>query len=168
WIVHQTNVRFYCIEEIKLKYIYLTDLHNKTLFWRERFFDQARRLVYNVTRIEAADIVLKCVNCHSKRHMATKGPIKPIIEKHPRDRYIADLIDLSAFNDKNCGFLLILVYMNNSFTKFRIAKPLKSRSANDVAGTYSEIFTTFAINLTLHRHWSRIQKWYIGINIKKV
>ncbi|KRH92879.1 putative transposable element [Pseudoloma neurophilia] len=81
--------------------------------------------------------------------MATKGPIKPIIAKHLRDRYIADLSDLSAYKNQNCGFSWILVCLD-LFTKFGIAKPLKSKFANDVASTSREIFTTFWPPILLH------------------
>ncbi|KRH93619.1 krab-a domain-containing protein 2-like protein [Pseudoloma neurophilia] len=74
--------------------------------------------------------------------MAINGPIKPRIAKLPRERYIAYLIDFSAYKNQNCGFSWILVCLD-SFTKFGIEKPLKSRSGNVVSYAFSVISQPF-------------------------
>ena len=85
----------------------------------------------------------------SQKNAFIKARIKPIISKRPRDRYIADLVDLTKYKDKNDGkgWLLVLV---DSFSKFAVVKTLKTKTAEEVAKRFEDIFFAIGPPIILH------------------
>lgn len=143
------RVRFFSKEEEELKSITVSNLHNTCHFGRDRFFQLVVRQIYGVTRKEAADVVQRCAQCATKRLMITKPRITPIIAKSPRDRYIADCVDLRLYSEQNNGYKWLLVLVD-SFSKFAVVKPLFSKSAEEVGNVFNSIFTTIWPPLILH------------------
>lgn len=75
--------------------------------------------------------------------------MKPIISKRLRDRYIADLVDLSKYKDTNDGKYWILVLVDK-FSKFAVLKTLKTNITKEVAGRFEDIFFTIGSPIILH------------------
>ena len=81
--------------------------------------------------------------------MSTKPAIKPIVSKRPRDRYIADLIDLRSYKDKNDGLSWALI-MVDSFSKFGWARLCQSKESSVIADIFEDIFRSHGPPLILH------------------
>ena len=81
--------------------------------------------------------------------MTTKPQITPIISKAPRDRYIADLVDLTRYKHKNSGFGWLLVCVD-SFSKFAVVKMCYTKSALEISEKFREIFFQIGPPLLLH------------------
>ena len=118
------QLRFFATEkELKMKTIEIE--HKNCHFGRDRMLCLLRTKIYGATREEVVSVfnfyyiktIKACTSCQSMRMMNTKNTIKPIVEKNPRDRYICDLIDVSAYKHKNDGISWIITTID-SFSKF--------------------------------------------------
>ncbi|KAG0437018.1 hypothetical protein DMUE_3922 [Dictyocoela muelleri] len=91
---------------------------------RDRLHPLFETRVNGETRAEIQSVLNSCEVCLAQRNLITSPSIKPLISNYPRQRYIADLIDLRLYNDINNGFDWILNVVD-SFTKFSWTIPLK-------------------------------------------
>lgn len=79
--------------------------------------------------------------CQKKLKVLRKGlVIKPMIFSEMNSRCQVDLIDMQSQEDR--GFKFILVYQDH-LTKFVQLRPLKTKTAEEVAYTILDIFTIF-------------------------
>ena len=99
-----TEIKIFGSDEQRLKLQALKDLHGEGHPGRIRLLIAARDHIYGVTREDVEAVISHCTECQVSRLMTTKSEIKPIIARYPRDRYIADLIDLHYYHDINDGF----------------------------------------------------------------
>jgi transposase InsO family protein len=81
--------------------------------------------------------------CVARKNLNTKPTIKP------RDRYSADLIDLSSYKTQNDGSLYLLVVVD-CFSKYAITEPLKNKNAQTTLNAFIKIFCYIREPLILH------------------
>ncbi|KAG0436116.1 SCAN domain-containing protein 3 [Dictyocoela muelleri] len=105
--------------------------------------------VYRVTRAEIQGVLNSSEVCQARSNLVTRPIIRPIISNYPRERYIADLIDLRLYNDINKGFKWILNVVD-SFTKFSWTIPLKNNASSIVSNALETLFRTFGPCFILH------------------
>ena len=87
-------------------------------------------------------VIKKCLQCIQKKTLTTKPQKTPIVAFAPRDRYIADLVDLKAYKTLNNGTSNLLVVVD-CFTKFACVRILPSKEAVHVSEAFKEIFYTY-------------------------
>ena len=98
---------------------------------------------------EITEIIRTCLACQKKKTLATKPLITPIISKYPRDRYIVDLVDLSAYKHLNNNFSLILIVVD-SFSKFGFARSILNKQGSTVTREFENIFQSHGAPGILH------------------
>lgn len=108
---------------------------------RNRMEHSIKQKYKNITR----DIILLylqlCEICNEKHAQPKKGlVIKPILSKTFNSRAQVDLIDMQS--NKDGDFKFILVYQDH-FTKFVSLRPLKTKTASEVAYNLIDIFCIF-------------------------
>jgi len=108
---------------------------------RNRMEHSIKQKYKNITR----DIILLylqlCEICNKKHAHPKKGlVIKPILSKTFNSRAQVDLIDMQS--NKDGDFKFILVYQDH-FTKFVSLRPLKTKTASEVAYNLIDIFCIF-------------------------
>ncbi|CAF4281734.1 unnamed protein product, partial [Adineta steineri] len=114
-----------------------------------KYYDPTNEL-YDIIRIAHSYIekqlklfISECNECKIKRakpRNSSKLVIRPIISNDFNSRGQVDLIDMQFSPDGE--FKFILNYADH-FTKFSILRPLKSKTAAEVAFNLLDIFTTF-------------------------
>ncbi|CAF4145939.1 unnamed protein product, partial [Adineta steineri] len=130
--------------------------------------------LYDIIRIAHSNIkkqvklfISECNECKIKRakpRNSSKLVIRPIISNDFNSRGQVDLIDMQSSPDGE--FKFILNYQDH-FTKFSILRPLKSKTAAEVAFNLSDIFTTFGAPAILQSrtwiHKNNSTKWAEGL-----
>jgi hypothetical protein len=95
----------------------------------------------NVTRTAIQIYLSLCEQCQGKKKMKKKGlVVAPILSNHMNSRCQIDLIDMQTEPDRDYRF--ILNYQDH-LTKFTILKPLKTKTAEEVAYNVMDIFCIF-------------------------
>jgi hypothetical protein len=95
----------------------------------------------NVTRTAIQIYLSLCEQCQGKKKMNMKGlVVAPILSNHMNSRCQIDLIDMQTEPDRDYRF--ILNYQDH-LTKFTILKPLKTKTAEEVAYNVMDIFCIF-------------------------
>jgi len=102
--------------------------------------DFVKDYIYGVSRADVTTVLKHCAECQARRLMTTNREIRPIIARYPRDRYIADLIDLHYYSHLNNGFSWILVIID-SCSKFLMCVPCRSKAAGEIASAIEQIFS---------------------------
>lgn len=83
------------------------------------------------------------------RLIETKTQITPKIAKHPHDRYIADLVDLSSYAAIKNQYKWILNVVDSA-TKFGWSRMLETKQTTEVCEAFREIFHSHGAPLILH------------------
>ncbi|CAF3791028.1 unnamed protein product, partial [Rotaria socialis] len=91
-------------------------------------------------RYTLKEILKKCANITEKHVKLCISELRPIISNDFHSRGQVDLIDMQSSPDGK--FKFILNYQDH-FTKFCILRPIKSKTAAEVAYNLLDIFTTF-------------------------
>lgn len=95
----------------------------------------------NVTRAAIQIYLSLCEQCQGKKKMKKKGlVVAPILSNHMNSRCQVDLIDMQTEPDGDYRF--IFNYQDH-LTKFTILKPLKTKTAEEVAYNLIDIFCVF-------------------------
>ncbi|XP_045471794.1 KRAB-A domain-containing protein 2-like [Harmonia axyridis] len=95
----------------------------------------------NVTRTAIQIYLSLCEQCQGKKKIKKKGlVVAPILSDHMNSRCRVNLIDMQSKPDRD--YRLILNYQDH-LTKFTILKPLKSKTAEEVAYVVVDIFCMF-------------------------
>ncbi|XP_077280689.1 KRAB-A domain-containing protein 2-like isoform X1 [Temnothorax americanus] len=95
----------------------------------------------NVTRTAIQIYLSLCEQCQGKKKIKTKGlVVAPILSNHMNSRCQVDLIDMQSEPDRDYRF--IFNYQDH-LTKFTILRPLKTKTANEVAYNLMDIFCIF-------------------------
>ena len=79
---------------------------------RDRLFSIVRHEFYGVSKENVSPIIKNCEPCMQENLFATKPHITPIFSAQPRDRYIADLVDLSAYKKLNENYTFVLTMVD--------------------------------------------------------
>lgn len=116
------------------------DPANPTAFSGLQTFAKARK----IGDLKALEKSLAKLPSFSRfRPPRTNYPRRPVIVKSPNENLQLDLIDYSRIKTKNRGFSYILIGID-LFTKFCIAKALKSKSVKHVVPALAELFKEFS------------------------
>ncbi|XP_022177881.1 KRAB-A domain-containing protein 2-like [Myzus persicae] len=108
---------------------------------RNRMEHSIKQKYKNITRDIIVLYLQLCEICNKKHAHPKKGlVIKPILSKTFNSRAQVDLIDMQSNKDGN--FKFILVYQDH-FTKFVSLRPLKTKTASEVAYNLIDIFCIF-------------------------
>lgn len=95
----------------------------------------------NITRVAIQIYLSLCEQCQGKKKIKKKGlVVAPILSNHMNSRCQVDLIDMQTEPDRDYRF--ILNYQDH-LTKFTILKPLKTKTAEEVAYNVVDIFCMF-------------------------
>ncbi|XP_022194657.2 KRAB-A domain-containing protein 2-like [Nilaparvata lugens] len=106
---------------------------------RDRMLKEINNKYKNVTRHDIELYNSLCELCQKKQKGSKKGlVVKPIISSEFNSRCQVDLIDFQSQPDRD--FKFIMVYQDH-LTKFVILKPLKTKTAEEVAYNLVDIFT---------------------------
>ncbi|CAI6354197.1 unnamed protein product [Macrosiphum euphorbiae] len=106
---------------------------------RDRMLYELNSKFKNITRFEVDLYLSLCELCQLKHKKIRKGlVVKPIISSEFNSRCQVDLIDFQSNADKL--FKFIMVYQDH-LTKFVVIKPLKTKTAEEVAYNLIDIFT---------------------------
>ncbi|KAG0437352.1 Pro-Pol polyprotein [Dictyocoela muelleri] len=116
---------------------------------RDRLYHFIKSKAYGISKKDVSATIGECEICQSHRSLVTRPTIRPIIARHPRERYIVDLIDFRYYSDVNDGFKWMLV-MVDSFSKFMWTFPLHDKSASNVVTAIKTIFLTYGQSFLLH------------------
>ena len=143
------GILFYPAEDLNIKLLKIKEIHNKSHRGRDAMFDILKSKIYGVNREEIMAVLKSCPSCVIRKNMNTKPLIKPIVAYGPRDRYIADLIDLSLYKDLNDGFSYLLLLVD-CFSKFAICIPMKKRNSKTTKDSFEKIFSCIKEPLILH------------------
>ncbi|WUR04298.1 putative integrase-like protein [Vairimorpha necatrix] len=103
---------------------------------------------------ELTRVLNSCGICQSKRNLVTRPVIRIILSKYPRERYVADLIDLRLYHELNEGYKWLLNVVD-SFTKFCWTVPLYVKSSISEGNAFETLFRTFNPCFILHTHNGR-------------
>lgn len=144
------HLRFFTLEEsvFKKDFILLKHVDNGHA-GRDRLYHLLISVVYGVTRSEVMDLVKSCEICQSRRALVTRPVIRPIIAVNPRERYIADLVDLRYYEEENDGYKWLLVVVD-SFSKYMWTVPLQDKSGQSVVSAIKTIFMVNGCPFLLH------------------
>lgn len=97
----------------------------------------------NATEDAILYFVKLCVSCQMKRSSTRKGlVVKPMVCPTMNERCQVDLIDMQSNPDG--VFKFIMVYQDH-LTKFSIRRPLRNKTAVQVAKEVSDIFCIFDV-----------------------
>lgn len=143
-------LRFFTLEEELFKTDFIKLQHvNMGHAGRDRLYNFIKTKAYGILKKDVSDMISECEICQSHRSLVTRPIIRPIIAKHPRERYIVDLIDFRYYSEVNDGFKWMLV-MVDSFSKFMWTVPLIDKSASTVVPAIKTIFMTYGQSFLLH------------------
>ncbi|XP_050056256.1 KRAB-A domain-containing protein 2-like [Aphis gossypii] len=125
------------------------DAHIKTGHGRRtRVISELQTKYKNITYESVTLFLSLCVQCQRKQKVPKKGiVVKPIISRELNSRCQVDLVDMQTCKDGEYKF--ILNYQDH-LTKFIQLRPLKSKTAEEVALTLLPIFLTFGAPNILH------------------
>lgn len=108
---------------------------------RDRMEREVQKLFKNVSRGTVVDFLVGCEDCQKKKGKKRKGlVVKPIIHSHMNSRGQLDLIDLQS--DPDGEYRFIFNYQDH-LTKFVTLRPLRTKTAEEVALVLLDVFTTF-------------------------
>ncbi|CAF1686885.1 unnamed protein product [Rotaria magnacalcarata] len=110
---------------------------------------EVKKRFVNVTEKQVTLFISGCEECKRKRSMpksATKLVIKPVISNDFNARGQVDLVDMQLCPD---GPYKLIVNYQDHFTKFCILRPLKTKTACEVAYQLLEIFTILGVPVIL-------------------
>ena len=108
---------------------------------RDRMEREIRKKFKNVSRATIQAFIAGCVNCEKKKSNKRKGlVVKPIVHANMNSRAQLDLIDMQS--DPDGDYRFIFVYQDH-LTKFVVLKPLRNKTANEVAVHLLDVFTLF-------------------------
>ena len=95
----------------------------------------------NITR-QVIDLYLAlCEHCQLKEKTPKRGSVaRPILSHYMNSRYQVDLIDMQSEPD---GYYRFILNYQDHLTKFTILRPLKSKTAEEVAYQLMDIFYMF-------------------------
>lgn len=102
---------------------------------------EVKKKFVNITEKQVTSFVGNCEECKRKRSMpknSSKLVIKPVISNDFNARAQVDLVDMQSCPDGSYKF--IMNYQDH-FTKFCIPRPLKTKTASEVAYQLLDIFT---------------------------
>ena len=138
-----SKIRYYVADENiyeKINSIHLQKGHAG----RDKLTKHVKDDYYNIT-IEAINLYVDmCVECERKKKKKAMKPsvVKPIRSYDINSRCQVDLIDMQdVVADVESDFRYIMNYQDH-FSKFVQLRPLKSKSAKEVAGALVNIFLT--------------------------
>lgn len=120
---------------------------------RNRMTKEIKKKFKNVT-IEATMLYLNlCEICQKKSKLPEKGlVVKPMISSAMNSHCQVDLIDMQSQEDQ--GFKFILVYQDY-LTKFVQLRPLRTKTAEEIAYALLDIFTIFGAPCVLQSNNKR-------------
>ena len=107
------------------------------------------RYVYGVKRVEVEDVLVSCITCQRYKYRRVVNALRPIVATTPRERYIADLVDFSEYENSNDGYKYLLNIVD-SFSKFVMAYPVKTKTAIEVCKCFDLCFSWFGEPRILH------------------
>ena len=108
---------------------------------RTRMIKELQKKYRNITTEQIMIYLNLCETCQKKASMKKKGlVIRPMISNEMNSRCQIDLIDMQSQADKDYKF--ICVYQDH-LTKFVQLRPLKTKTAEEVAYVLLDIFTIF-------------------------
>lgn len=114
---------------------------------RDRVEYAIKKKYKNINRELIAFYLNLCETCNKKHAHPRKGlVVKPMVFEEFNSRAQVDLIDMQANNDRQYKF--IMNYQDH-LTKFLILRPLKTKTAAEVAYNLTDIFCTFGAPATL-------------------
>ena len=95
------------------------------------------------------DIIRKCDNCKVLKLERLPQEITQIRSKYPRERIIADLVDLRRYQNKNddYGWLFVAV---DAFSKYAFTFKLYKKTAEEVLACFKKILYTLGNILILY------------------
>lgn len=144
------HVKFFTEEESEFKKDYIRLIHvTHGHAGRDRLYSILITKAYGLKRDEIMVILNECEICQARRALVTRPVIRPIIANHPRERYIADLIDFRYYSEINNDYKWMLVVVD-SFSKFIWTTPLKEKSAAMVVPAIKTLFVTNGPSYLLH------------------
>jgi len=118
----------------------------------------------NITHSEVDLYLSLCELCQLKHKETRKGlVVKPIISNEFNSRCQVDLIDFQSNADE--FFKFIMVYQDH-LTKFVVIKPLKTKTAEEVAFNLFDIFTLLGAPSILQSDNGRVFPNQIVSNLK--
>ena len=110
--------------------------------------------VKNIKMKQVVDFIANCTYCRTvkdkrgyKKITRCRPLTRPIVSREYGSRGQADLIDVKAFEQAECSF--ILNYQDN-LTRFCVLKPLRDKSAESVLKALFEIFNLLGAPKCLH------------------
>ncbi|KAK7601712.1 hypothetical protein V9T40_009153 [Parthenolecanium corni] len=115
---------------------------------RDRMKSEAKQMFSNVSRTTIIDFIVGCEHCKKKKGRKRKGlVVRPIIHSNMNSRGQLDLIDLQSNPDGEYRF--IFNYQDH-LTKFLTLRPLRTKTAEEVALVLLDVFITFGAPCILH------------------
>lgn len=115
---------------------------------RTRMIKELSRKYKNVTVETIVTYLRLCEICQKKQKILKKGiVVKPILHSELNSRCQIDLVDMQSNPDGDVKF--IMLYQDH-LTKFVLLRPLRSKTADEVAHHLLDIFTTFGAPNILH------------------
>ncbi|GBN67396.1 KRAB-A domain-containing protein 2 [Araneus ventricosus] len=89
-----------------------------------------------------------CKQCQMKHSASKKGTVvKPMVNSELNSRFKVDLVDLQSHRDGEYKFIMV---HQDHLTKFVQLRPLKTKTAEEVAYHLLQIFLTFGAPAILH------------------
>ena len=141
--------RFYAKDDFKEKLQKVSEFHCISHLGRDKMEIGLKNRIYGVSREEIMAVLSSCKTCQVKKLLTTKPIIKPIIHKNPRDRYLADMIDLRHYASVNNGFAWILVIID-SYSKYIYCVPCYRKEAIEVSQALVKMFRILGPPLIFH------------------
>jgi len=109
---------------------------------------EVRKKYCNFTQQVMELYLALCEQCQLKKKAPKRGlVVRPILPKYTKPRCQVDLIDMQS---EPVGYYRFMMNYQENFTKFTILRPLKSKTAEEVAYQLMEFFYTFGAPITLH------------------
>ena len=137
WFIGPNNekLRFFCDSEIKDKLDFIKQHHDLDHAGRDKLEVRLKSILYGFKRQEILSVCDSCIACKMHKRLRTRMPLRPIRTNAPRERYMADMVDLryySSQNDEYCWILNII----DCYSKFLFSYKLKTKSAMEVSSCF--------------------------------
>ena len=109
---------------------------------------EVRRMHCNFTQQVMGLYLALCELCQLKEKTPKRGlVVRPIFPNYTKSRCQVDLIDVRS---EPVGCYRFLMKYQENFTKVTILRPLKSKTASEVAYQLMDIFCAFGAPISLH------------------
>lgn len=165
YLIHPSTQNLYVCNDEIFKIIHSTHL-SLDHPGREGMNKELNRKYQNIT-VEQISVYLKmCETCQLKAKVPKKGlVVKPMVFDELNSRCQIDLIDLQTNSDGDYKF--IFVYQDH-LTKFIQLRPLKSKSAAEVAHALIDVFTILGAPCVLQSDNGTYSTFIIIITTSKI